>query len=470
MMSSLVAARGGRLPRIPRVPATSWILIGSVGAGGLNYLFALSMTALLSPPQYSAFAGGQAITLVTGTVANTSVPWLLAREISRSSDGAAPRGVVWFAMVLNLVLGAAAAVLTMALSLGFADLALMAWLGAATLSFFMASTGMGWALGHGRFGLLAVLIVAEVAVKVVLGVALVVAGAGPAGVFAAALVGALVITAVMLRPMWGDLRPLRAVLGSARLWRSAAGMGAVQAAVTLVSVIDVLFIPLRFGTKGEVAGYLVAATLTRAPLFVALALATSAFPRLAQRPGDRLALSGTAQHVLAVLVPLLVVIATLPAPVLDALLPPGYSGAVRFLPLTTALSTTYGLVVVQTTVFRADGRTRECLVILASACAVSLVCMAIGSTLDVYAMAVGALVGALSALIALTVQIERRWRGALRPSVRPLLVWLLVAVVLVFARTVPWLWLCLAAVAATQIVRAGLAAPERLVAVGKQAR
>lgn len=460
-MDALIAVRRNRSLRLPRVPPTSWILIGSVGAGGLNYLFSLSMTALLTPPQYTAFAGGQAITLVTGTVANTSVPWLLAREISRSSDRTAPRGVVWFATVLNLVLGAGAAALTMGLSVGFADPALMAWLGAATLGFFMASTGMGWALGHARYQLLAVLIVAEVAVKVVVGVGLVAAGAGPPGVFIAALIGALVITGAMLRPMWRELRPTRAVLASRRLWRSAAGMGAVQAAVTLVSVIDVLFIPVCFGTRGEVAGYQVAATLTRAPLFVALAMATSAFPRLAQRPGDRLVLSATAQHVLSVLVPMLAVIATLPRPVFDSVLPSGYVDAVRFLPLTAALSTTYGLVVVQTTVFRADGRTRECLGILAGTCALSIICMTIGSTVDVYMTAVGALLGALGGLIALTVQIERRWARALRPNLRPLIPWLGAAAILALARAVPWVWACLAALAAMQIARAAVSTPER---------
>jgi O-antigen/teichoic acid export membrane protein len=470
MTNASIAARQQRLLRLPRVPATSWILIGSVGAGVLNYVFALIMTALLSPSQYSAFAGGQAILLVTGTVASTSVPWLLAREISRSASGTVPSGVVWFATVLNLVLGVGAAALTMALSIGFADLALMAWLGAATLGFFMASTGMGWALGHARFGLLAVLIVAEVAVKVVIGVALVAAGAGPAGVFFAALVGALAITVAMLRPMRRDLHPTRAVLGSRRLWRSAAGMGAVQAVVTLVSVLDVLFIPLCFGTKGEAAGYLVAATLTRAPLFVALAMATSAFPRLTQRPGDRVVLSGTAQNVLAVLVPSLVVIATLPGPVLDAVLPSGYADALRFLPLTATLSTVYGLVVLQTTVFRAAGRSRECLRILAGACAVALLCMAIGSTVSIYATAVGALLGAVTALVALTAQIERRWHGALRPNLGGLLFWLGAATVLIFARSVPWLWLCLAGAIAVQIARAALASPDGGAHLGRPAR
>ena len=470
MTDALIAARGGRSLRVPRVPATSWILIGSVGAGALNYLFSLSLTLLLAPSQYSAFAAGQAIALVSGTVANTSVPWLLAREISRSPDGVAPAGVVWFAMVLNVVLGLAAAVLTVALSIGFAGFGLTMWLAAATLSFFIASTGMGWALGHARYGLLAVLILAEVLIRVVVGLGFVAAGAGTDGVFAAAVVGALAITVAMLRPMWSELRPVRAVLASRPLWRGAAGMGAVQALVTFVSVLDVLFMPLRFGTTGEVAGYQLAATLTRAPLFIALALATSAFPRLARLPGDREALSGTAQHVLAVLVPLLVLAATLPRPVLDAVLPAGYGDAVRFLPVTAALSTAYGLVVVQTTVFRADGRTRECLVALACTCLLSVSLMTVGSTLGVYPAALGALLAALAGLGALTAQVERRWRGAMRPSVRPLLLWLAVAVALCAARAVPWLWVCLAAATALQVVRTGLRGPDGLARIGTAPR
>jgi O-antigen/teichoic acid export membrane protein len=444
----------------PRLSRASWILIGSVAAGGLNYVYALAMTALLAPSEYSTFAGGQAIMLITGTVANTSVPWLLAREISLASDRSRVRTVVWFAVMLNFAVGIGATALTVGLAAGFADLATAAWLGAATLSFFMASTGMGWALGHERLGLLAGLIVAEVAIKAALGLVLVAAGAGPAGAFAATLVGAVAITIYMLVPMRADLQP-SATLGSRYLWRSAAGMGGVQAAVTLLSVIDVLFVSLRFGGTRTAAGYQVAATLTRAPLFLALAFATAAFPRLARRPGDRAVLSAHTQHVLGVLVPLLAVIATLPGPVLTALLPHGYESAVRFVPLTAALSTAYGLVVLQTTIFRADGRTRECLWILGGACAVSLAGMAIGSTIGVYWLAVGALIGAITAVVALAVQTERRWRGAQRPELRPLLLWPAVCAVLIFARPVPWLWLCLAGAVSVQIVRAALASPER---------
>jgi O-antigen/teichoic acid export membrane protein len=463
-MNGFELAPTRRLTVRPRLSPASWILIGSVAAGGLNYMYALAMTALLAPPQYSTFAGGQAIMLITGTVANTSVPWLLAREISRARERSQVRTVVWFAVMLNFAVGIGAAALTVGLAAGFADLATVAWLGAATFSFFVASTGMGWALGRDRLLLLAGLIVAEVAIKAALGLALVAAGAGPAGAFAATMGGALAITIYMLVVMRGDLRP-RIALGSRHLWRSAVGMGGVQAAVTLLSVIDVLFVSLRFGGTRTGAAYQVAATLTRAPLFLALAFATAAFPRLARRPGDRAVLSAHTKHVLGVLVPVLAVIATLPGPVLTALLPRDYVGAARFLPLTAAISTCYGLVVLQTTVFRADGRTRECLATLAGACAVSLAGMAVGATFGVYWLAVGALTGAITAVAALAVQTERRWPGAQRPDVRTLLPWPAVCAVLIVTRPVPWLWLCLASVVSVQIVRAALASPDRATAL-----
>ena len=463
-MSGLELAPNRPLTLRARLSPASWILIGSVAAGGLNYVYALAMTALLAPPEYSIFAGGQAITVITGTVANTSVPWLLAREISLARDRSQVRTVVWFAVILNLAIGVGAAALTVGLAADFADLATVTWLAAATLIVFVASTGMGWALGRERLGLLAALIVAEVAIKVVLGLALVAAGAGPAGAFAATLGGALAITIYMLVPMRADLRP-RIALGSRYLWRSAVGMGGVQAAVTLLSVIDVLFVSLRFGGTRTAAEYQVSATLTRAPLFLALAFATAAFPKLARRAGDRAVLSAHTRHVLGVLVPLLIVMATLPDPILAALLPRDYEGAVRFLPLTAALSTCYGLVAFQTTVFRADGRARECMSILAGACALSLAAMALGATIDVYWLAVGALVGAVTAVAALAVRTERRWSGAQRPELRMLLLWPALCAVLIVTRPVPWLWLCLAGVVSVQIVCAALASPDRAAAL-----
>lgn len=442
-----------------RMPAATWILMATVLAGALNYLYALCMTALLAPSQYSVFAGGLATTLVTGTVANTAVPWLLAREISNAARGRRVRGVVWFAAVLNLIVGLLAAGLAMAVSSGFSGIGVVAWLGAATLGFFMASTGMGWAQGHERFGLLAALIVAEVAIKVLAGLVLVATGAGVAGAFAAALIGALAVTVVMVRPMWHELRPSLAALRSRRLWRAAAGMGGVQSLVTLLSVIDVLFVTLRFGPARLTADYQVAATLTRAPLFIALALATAAFPQLARRAGDRAVLSAHARHVLVVLAPLLVVLATLPGPLLAGLLPAGYDRAVRFVPLTAAISTAYGLVVVQSTIFRAAGCTRDCIAILGCACAVSLGAMTLGSLLGVYGLAAGALAGGLFAVCALTAQIERRWPGAQRPELRALLAWPALALALVFAREVPVLWVCLAGAVALYAVYAALNSP-----------
>ncbi len=447
-----------------RLSPASWILVATAIAGALNYFFALSMTGLLTPSQYSVFAGALATTLVAGTVANTSVPWLLAREISHPEQGSSARGIVWFATVLNFVVGMLAAALAVFVTAGFAGGDVMAWLGFATLGFFMASTGMGWAQGHERFGLLAVLIVAEVAIKVATGIPLVALGAGPAGAFAAALIGALVITLAMLRPMWGELGPSIAALGSRRLWRAAAGMGAVQGLVTLLSVIDVLFISVRLGPSRVAASYQLAATLTRAPLFIALALATAAFPQLVRRAGERATLSAHLQHVLTVLVPLLVVVASVPDSLLTNLLPAGYGGAVRFVPLTAAISTAYGLVVVQTTVFRAAGRARECIAILACACVASLGFMAAGAELGVYGLAAGALVGGLSAVGALAIQTERHWHGAQRPRLRPLLIWPVVAVALIAAREVPWVWLCAACLIAAYVARAALSPPEHTAA------
>ena len=120
-MNGFELAPTRRLIARPRLAPASWILIGSVAAGGLNYMYTLGMTALMAPPDYSIFAGGQAIMLITGTVANTSVPWLLAREISIARERSQVRTVVWFAVMLNFAVGVGAGALTVGLAAGFAD-------------------------------------------------------------------------------------------------------------------------------------------------------------------------------------------------------------------------------------------------------------------------------------------------------------------------------------------------------------
>jgi O-antigen/teichoic acid export membrane protein len=425
-----------RRPRLARA-SLPWLMLASIGAGALNYSYSLALAGILPAHQYSVFASGQALLLITGTVANAAVPWLLARELARGGDS---NGVVWFAFVLNLGEGLIAGAGVTLIALGFTDVANGLWIGLATVGFFVASTGMGWAQGYERFGLLACLILGEVAIKVIVGVPLALDGAGAAGPFIAALAGGVAIFVVMLRPMAAQLAPNLASLRQAGLWRQAIGMGAIQATVTAMSVADVLLVAFRFGTDSRTAAYQVAATAARTPLFIAIALATQAFPALARRPGSHVLVSAYQARLISVFAPLLIMATTLPVMHAAHLLPATYSAAVRYIPITSVTGTAYALVIFQTTVLRAGGQVRATMAVLGVGTAVSVLTMLVGSELGVMGLGVGAALGGWLTVAGLSLLIERVWPGAQRPGVRQCVVWLGVACVMAAARVWPVAW------------------------------
>lgn len=441
------------------VAGLPWILIGTVCAGALNYVYALCMTALLSPGQYSVFASGQAVLLITGTVANTAVPWLLAREIASDPVRSERSGAVFFALVLNLLGGLLAGVISAGLALSFAAPGVAIWIGLATLTFFLGSTGMGWAQGHERFSLLALLIVGEVAVKVIVGAVMVSTGWRPAGAFAGAVVGAVALLVIMLKPMWTELRPRREVFAKLGSWLGALGSASVPAAVTALSVADVLFVALRFGTGSQAAGYQVAAALARTPLFIALAYATEMFPTFAKHPGDPRALSDGANRMIRVLAPLMILLITIPGHALASVLPGGYQTAGHLLTVTPLIGTAYAVVIWQTSALRAAGALQECFIALGFGSAVSVAGMFIGATLGITGMAVGAAIGGWVTVAALAMLTERRWPGAQRPDLRPLAIWLCAGGAMFVARSFPAAWLPCAAVVTVLTLRAALTSP-----------
>ena len=165
------------------------IVMATVLSGVLNYSYTLVLTHLLPTRSYSAFSSTLAILLVAGTVANAAVPWVLAQELGRSETEVDERRLFTAGLTLNTLLGLAAAGVGVVLAIGFLSGPSLFALAAGAFGFFVASTGMGWALGHSRYKLLATLVVAEVAVKVVAGIVLVSHGAGVFGAIGGGCIG-----------------------------------------------------------------------------------------------------------------------------------------------------------------------------------------------------------------------------------------------------------------------------------------
>jgi len=229
-----------------------------------------------------------------------------------------------------------------------------------------------------------------------------------------------------------------------------------------MAVVDVVITPLRFGARTQAAGYQVAATLMHAPLFVALAFATVAFPELARRPADRQTLSGLATHALSFFISVFIVMTTVPSNPFVSSLPADYKEAVHLLPVTAGTRSAYAMITIQTTALRAEGHFRECLVVLIGGGLVAAACMLVASEWGAIGFGAVALVGAWLTVVALALATKRVWPGGQRPPLRPLTIWPMIAVGFVLAQQIPFAWLIAAAVLSTVAAYHGLGRPRGL--------
>jgi O-antigen/teichoic acid export membrane protein len=391
------------------------------------------------------------------------VPWVLARELARDGgDLGRRRELVSLALALNLAQGVLAALVVVLVAGSFAGAGVLLALGLSCLGFFAASTGVGWAQGLGRFRLLAVLLAGEMVVKVAAGLALVEAGAGATGALGAALAGALAVAALGFWHARADLRPVRAWERMGALARGAAGMMGVQALVTAIAAVDVVLAAVLLA-PADAAGYGVMSALGRVPLFLATALAVTSFGLLARRPGDRGVLSGNLAALLCLAGPVLLGALTVPADLVGLLVPDAYADAVGLLGLTAAQGLALGLITLQTGWFRAAGRFRGCLGILAGgALAVALAAGAGAKAAGPEGLAAGTLLATLGVAGALGLLAERTWPGAQRPALRQPALLALLAAPLVLLVHLPAGWVALAAAVAAAsalVARARIAPP-----------
>ena len=137
---------------LERAPARAgWLLVATTASGAVNYAYAVVLTHGLAPPQYAAFAAGQALIIVAAAVAGAGIPWLIARELARAPhDPDRHAVVVTFGLWAGLAAGIALAVPLAGAELvvGTARDAAVVALASVLLS--TGSTVLGYLQGHGR--------------------------------------------------------------------------------------------------------------------------------------------------------------------------------------------------------------------------------------------------------------------------------------------------------------------------------
>ena len=304
------------------------VMASALAVAAANYVFGFALVWLLSPRDYASFGTGQALLLVAGTAASSSAPLVLSRELAVAGDHAERRrSALAFAMVFALGQGVVTALVIWLISRRAMSSMTQAVLVTSTLLLFFSTLAIGHLQGDRCIRGIALLRVGEVVTKIAAGILLVVAAAlGSAGALAGFGVGSIILLLFCVPAVVRDFPPTWGAVRERRLWAAAAGMASVQVLVAVLASLAIVVCSLTLGVCTALAQYQVAATLTRAPLFVSAALSLAAFPALAAvRPGlSSVARGAEPGGVRPVRRSLAAVTATLPAMLIHWVAPPAY--------------------------------------------------------------------------------------------------------------------------------------------------
>lgn len=262
----------------------------------LNYAFSVALSWLLPPEQFGQVGVAQSLLLLMALVVGSGFAWTTAYDVAAAGVTDKARRSFRAAWLANTALGLLLAgglwiaYATGWLPLGPAYRAVVPLVGLTTVLLAARSVVNGAARGLYRFGLVAVNLVGEVAIKAAGGLALVGIGAGVAGVMAGFALGA---AAALAHSLW--------IVGPARLWRGRDWFDGQVVTATiplfmgvlgpaLMLNLDVLGLKLLApaGQGDELIGFYQAAViLTRTPIFVAQSLTLVLFSYVAGSTEDK---------------------------------------------------------------------------------------------------------------------------------------------------------------------------------------
>ncbi len=437
-------ASGPRTANIHTLNASAGLMIAAtVISGILNYAYTVALTQLLPTRSYSAFSSSLAILLVGGTVANAAVPWVLAQDLGRTPSELEGRRAFSAGLMINVLLGLVAAGACVLFARSFLGNLTLIALALGAFGYFVASTGMGWALGRGRYLVLATMVAGEVGIKVVSGILLVEGGAGLFGAVAAVALGSLAVIVTTIVIIGPDRHLVPPGLHFGRILRSCTRLSIVQGLLVAAAVTDVVIVELVLPASPRVAAYQLAATLGRASIFVAMAVTMVVFPTIVgdSRKEDAGRVSDGLRILLVMVIPAWAILATIPRQVILLVVPVSYSQALQFLPLTAASGLLWSVVIFLACNLLAANRFRPTVYILGGCAVVGAVTMALtGPTFGAWGCAVIELVTAFVALVGIAIASVSLWGTERIKNVLTTLPWLFAIVPLALLRPEPAVW------------------------------
>ncbi len=258
--------------------------ISTIAVGGSNFFFALMLVWLLPSRYFTVFAGTQAVLLVAGTIAGAAIPWVLSRQVALyGPNDELGRDAVSFSIVAAVIEGLVGALITALICSQFAGPSTML---AATVSSFLifgAATVVGFLQGLERFRLIAAARILEAAIKIGLGVSIVslTSSHSADGAIWGFGAGSVAVIALGLPSMLPSMRLRLRSIGNLDLWRQALNLGSIQGGVAALGSIDAIVAAgLAASMPADAAGYQVATTVGRIPLFLTTALSMAIYPQM----------------------------------------------------------------------------------------------------------------------------------------------------------------------------------------------
>lgn len=436
------------VPAAPAAPPAQTGEVKLVVATGvvsaLNYAYTLALIWMLPASQYAIVGSASALLLICGTISGASIPWVLSREVAGGHDDQQRRrAAVTFCLVVTAVQSLAAGVATSVIALHYAGNVTVAVIFGSVAMIFTAATAVGYLQGLERFGLITGLKIAEVVVKVGLGLGLVALGVGASGALAGFAVGAAVVAGGSFIVMKPDLRWVRGSLKNRGLWTDAKGLLGIQAGAAVLASLDIVMASLLVANRSHLATYQAAQILARVPVFVASSLSLVVFPRLvAQRAHPATSTRDVIVLYAQICIPITMVTVTLPSIVTHHLFPSGYGDVALILPVAALGGFSMGAINLITTFFQASRSFFGTTALLGVGIVLQGVLVGTGLALDgIFGLTVAVAIGAAVIASALMIRAHHTWPGCSAGVARAGLTSVLLATPLVVLRARPVIWL-----------------------------
>lgn len=388
------------------VAQSSTILSISAGlVGVLSYAVTLLMANALSSQDYSNLAASQMLLGIVGIVSSALVPLPLSHAVASSTAGSgARRDGMAFALLISVMAGGAAALITgvVVAAIGPPVLALVSGMTAFVL--FVVAAPLGWLQGELRFIRYAAASVAEVLVRLAFSLLVIALAWGATGAILGFALGALVILAVP-RSFYRDITWRPAVLKDRWRWTETGDIALTLCIVSTLIGSDVVVMSFLDGGSDATAGFQALSTIAKGPVYVAAGTVLVAFPLLRRIGTDQNAILVSALRSFGLLaVAACVVIATVPTSMVELFLPEKYHSSISLLPWLAAAGLGYAILTVLTTILLGLRAYRRCQVGLVGAAVLLPAGMAAGWVIGgVTGVAIGTATASVVSATALTV-------------------------------------------------------------------